>query len=286
MKHASHKAAKVSRQRSGSFKDLFAASRGAHSKNAVVAVAVAATPKTRREIRLAAKAQQRRNNVMGSAAIAALLATAATAMAVAQPTETSFASSSTVQVSTTATPTTVSRDDARTTLSSSEKWNLSSSDSNLNVDLMSRSTAKNKVVAALMDKDYESIPDGFNPNHATGDDSGNAYPWGQCTWYAYNRRAELGLPVASHFGNGGQWGAAAKALGYWVDNTPRHQGDIISFAPGQANADGYYGHVAIVEKVNSDGSIEISEANVKGVGVISKRTFTAKEAAQFTYIHY
>ena len=34
-------------------------------------------------------------------------------------------------------------------------------------------------------------------------------------------------------------------------------------------ADSYYGHVAIVEGVNADGSIKISESNVKGLGVIS-----------------
>ncbi len=51
-------------------------------------------------------------------------------------------------------------------------------------------------------------------------------------------------------------------------------------------ADSYYGHVAIVEGVNADGSIKISESNVKGLGVISDRTFTAQEASQLTYIHY
>ena len=58
------------------------------------------------------------------------------------------------------------------------------------------------------------------------------------------------------------------------------------FAPGQLNADSFYGHVAIVEEVHADGSIKISESNVKGLGVISDRTFTAQEASQLTYIHY
>ncbi len=44
--------------------------------------------------------------------------------------------------------------------------------------------------------------------------------------------------------------------------------------------------IAIVEGVNADGSIKISESNVKGLGVISDRTFTAQEASQLTYIHY
>ena len=93
-------------------------------------------------------------------------------------------------------------------------------------------------------------------------------------------------PAGSHFGDARSWGDSARALGYWVDNTARHVGDIVVFAPGQQGADGYYGHVAIVEEVNADGSIKISESNVKGLGVISDRTFTAQEASQMTYIHY
>ena len=101
-----------------------------------------------------------------------------------------------------------------------------------------------------------------------------------------SRRAQLGLPAGSHFGDARSWGDSARALGYWVDNTARHVGDIVVFAPGQMGADSYYGHVAIVEGVNADGSIKISESNVKGLGVISDRTFTAQEASQLTYIHY
>ena len=115
---------------------------------------------------------------------------------------------------------------------------------------------------------------------ATGD-SGNAYPWGQCTWWAYVRRHQLGLPVGSYFGNGQAWAASAARLGYRVDATPT-VGAIIVFQPGQAGADLTYGHVAIVEQVHADGSITISESNVQGLGVISNRTLAA--ANQYTYI--
>ena len=54
----------------------------------------------------------------------------------------------------------------------------------------------------------------------------------------------------------------------------------------QADADGAYGHVAVLEKINADGSIEISESNAKGLGVISTRTFSAAEAGKFQYVHY
>ena len=190
--------------------------------------------------------------------------------------------------------TAASRSEARTDLSSSSVtaqstneggWGLSNSDSTLDAKLMNRNNANNPVVSALVDADGDAVPAGFNPNHAVGTNSNN-YPWGQCTWYAYQRRAELGLPSSGNFGNGGEWAASASALGYWVDNTPRHVGDAVVFAPGQADADGAYGHVAVLEKINADGSIEISESNAKGLGVISTRTFSAAEAGKFQYVHY
>ena len=53
---------------------------------------------------------------------------------------------------------------------------------------------------------------------------------------------------------------------------------------GQLGADTQYGHVGFVEKVNDDGSIVISESNVKGLGVISYRTIDAEDANDLDYI--
>ena len=87
---------------------------------------------------------------------------------------------------------------ANATQSSNEGgWGLSNSDSSLNTDLMNHNTANNPVVAAWMDGDQSVLPAGFNPNHAVGRSASNTYPWGQCTWYAYQRRTELGLPVVA-----------------------------------------------------------------------------------------
>ncbi len=202
--------------------------------------------------------------------------------------------------------TAASRSEARTDLSSSSVtaqstneggWGLSNSDSTLDARLMNRNNANNPVVSALVDADGDGVPAGFNPNHAVGTNSNN-YPWGQCAWYAYQHRAELGLPSSGNFGNGGAWAASASALGYWVDNTPRHVGDAVVFAPGQADADGAYGHVAVLEKINADGSIENLRIQCQGIGCdfdpyvpappkpVSSSTFTTDSFHWLTFGDY
>lgn len=173
---------------------------------------------------------------------------------------------------------------ASVTSSKSDSWNLGA-DSGFNIAEMSRSAADNPKVALLMDKDFDVLPKGFNPNHATGD-TGNAYEFSQCTWWVYVRRSQLGLPVGSHFGNGNMWADSARGLGYWVDRTPRHVGDIMVFRAGQAGSDPFYGHVAIVEKINPDGSIETSESGASLHGKTFSRKFDAKQLSQYQFIHY
>lgn len=145
--------------------------------------------------------------------------------------------------------------------------------------------AGNPVVKALINgRDADALPDGFNPDHATGD-SGNAYAFSQCTWWAYVRRHQLGLPAGSHMGNGADWANTARKLGYWVDNSPR-VGDVICFGRGQYDSDLTYGHVGIVENVGQDGSITTSECGAAYNGKPFSRTFTAEQAKQLQFIHY
>jgi surface antigen len=110
--------------------------------------------------------------------------------------------------------------------------------------------------------------------------AGNKYDYGYCTWYAYNRRAELGRPVGSFWGNASTWASYARGSGYLVNNTP---------AVGAVMQDSYsaggYGHVAVVESVNGDGSIYVSEMNYAGWNVKSYRTLSAGEASRYNYIH-
>ena len=110
--------------------------------------------------------------------------------------------------------------------------------------------------------------------------------FGQCTYYMYNRFAQLGAPIrTSALGNAAEWPANAAAAGYGVSSTPR-AGTAIVFQRGVGGADPVYGHVGFVERVNADGSLFISEMNVQGVNVISTRTIPASVAAQATYINF
>ena len=49
---------------------------------------------------------------------------------------------------------------------------------------------------------------------------------------------------------------------------------------------GYYGHVAYVESVGSNGSVTVSEMNYgHGPGVVTTRTISASQAASYNFIH-
>lgn len=255
-------------------------------------------PRTRRSIRLAAKASARRSRIMTGSALTVLVGAAASSMAVSQArSDWSLSLADSVAINL-VTPTSsdgsssvnggarVSRSDYRQPLSTVSQRNEGSWDlgeSALDTEQMSKSSANNPVVAALMDANRSVLPTGFNPNHATGD-VGNAYEFSQCTWWAYVRRHQLGLPVGSHMGNAKDWSGSARVLGYWVDDTPRNVGDIVVFQASQEGSDSTYGHVAIVEKINSDGSIVTSECGAVMNGKTYSRTLTNVHA--LLYIHY
>lgn len=109
------------------------------------------------------------------------------------------------------------------------------------------------------------------------------YPEGQCTWGACVRAYKLGWKhVGQYWGNGQNWAASAGAEGYRTTTTAPVPGAIISFPAGVQGADSTYGHVAVVESVDtSKGTLLLSEMNVKGA-VYSSRTIPIKSGA--TYI--
>jgi N-acetylmuramoyl-L-alanine amidase len=109
---------------------------------------------------------------------------------------------------------------------------------------------------------------------------GNKYAWGYCTWYAYERRAQMGLSTGSFWGNANTWGLYARASGYPVSNKPTVGAILVDRA-------GYYGHVAVVESVSPNGDIVVSEMNnaaYGGFGIVNRRTITAGQASVYQYI--
>ncbi|RIO40251.1 MULTISPECIES: amidase domain-containing protein [Staphylococcus] len=121
----------------------------------------------------------------------------------------------------------------------------------------------------------------FKPFSETTNDT--PYPHGQCTWYVYNRMAQFDQFVSGDLGDARNWNNRAERKGYTVASTPKAHTAVV-FEAGQQGADAMYGHVAFVEKVNDDGSIIISESNVKGLGVVSYRTIDADDAKELSYI--
>lgn len=107
----------------------------------------------------------------------------------------------------------------------------------------------------------------------------NLYDWGQCTWYVFNKRKEIGLPISTYWWNANAWDDNAARDGYMIDHRPT-VGSIL-----QSDL-GYYGHVSYVERINGDGSILVSEMNFTAApGVLTYRTVPAYLVSSFKYIH-
>ncbi|MEO8691270.1 MAG: LysM peptidoglycan-binding domain-containing protein [Candidatus Saccharimonas sp.] len=104
---------------------------------------------------------------------------------------------------------------------------------------------------------------------------------GQCTWYVYFRRMAMGIPIPDQaLGNAKYWADTLRPF-FGVDRNPS-VGAIIQ------ESSGWSGHVGVVEKVNADGSIEITEMNNYAAGgsfVVDRRTIPAYAVDSFNYIH-
>lgn len=102
--------------------------------------------------------------------------------------------------------------------------------------------------------------------------AGNHFSFGYCTWYVANRR-----PVP-WFGDAGQWGPAARAMGFAEGMVPRVGAIMVTW-------EGPIGHVAYVEAVNADGSWVVSEMNYTAWNVVDRRTVRPGTIPLETFIY-
>ncbi len=110
-------------------------------------------------------------------------------------------------------------------------------------------------------------------------DPQDTYAYGNCTYWAYLRRQQIGEVIPTTWGNANTWAIRAIADGYVVDHTP-------SYGAIMQTTFGALGHVAFVESVDPvSGSWTISEMNVVGWDVIDNQTMTAAQASLYSFIH-
>ena len=117
--------------------------------------------------------------------------------------------------------------------------------------------------------------------------AGNRYADGNCTWYVYERRAQMGKPIGSYWGNANTWDSSATAAGFTVGRVPQ-PGSIIQWDEYSEPYVLYAGHVGVVERVLENGDIVITEMNNSAYGgfnIVNQRTISAAQAAQRKYIY-
>jgi surface antigen len=109
----------------------------------------------------------------------------------------------------------------------------------------------------------------------------NGYAAGYCTWWAADRRAQLGRPIPSNLGNAITWLAIAQSIGMGTGTVPQ-PGAVVWFRFPWTSL----GHVGIVESVNPDGSFVLSEMNGRaGWGRVSEYTVTPAEVDEYRFIY-
>ncbi|MBM2821124.1 MAG: amidase [Candidatus Berkelbacteria bacterium] len=113
----------------------------------------------------------------------------------------------------------------------------------------------------------------INKTKLVGEFKGNSFPYGYCTYYVAIKR-----PIFWR-GNAITWLSGARSAGFATGDTPQAGAIMVTSEGGAA------GHVAMVDAVNGDGTITVSEMNYSGFGVISSRTISASYGAIKGYIY-
>ncbi len=103
---------------------------------------------------------------------------------------------------------------------------------------------------------------------------GNKYAFGNCTFYVYERRPDIG----SFWGNASGWAASARAAGFTVVQGAPKAGAIFQYGGG-------YGHVGIVESVDpANGTMRISDMNgIAGFNAVGYDTVPINSSWNYIY---
>jgi surface antigen len=159
-------------------------------------------------------------------------------------------------------------------------------DSALNADLVAQAATATAIVRQ----------DGYDPNSNSNSSSSapptysgsgvtpDRFAYGNCTYWADIEYHNLTGYWVAWIGNADQWAGGASAAGWIVSSTP-HVPSIIVLQPYVQGAGGF-GHVAVVLKINSDGSVLTSNMNWYANGgwnIVSDWTFTPGPGVSFVW---
>ncbi len=111
------------------------------------------------------------------------------------------------------------------------------------------------------------------PAYATGSTL-NRFYWGQCTYWANLRYHEVSGVWVPWLGDAYQWYGQAIAAGWHTSDRPNPNGYSIMVLAGYVQGSlTYYGHVAVVEHDNGDGSVVVSQMHWPVLGQVTYMTF-------------
>ncbi|MBN9397799.1 hypothetical protein BGO18_03575 [Candidatus Saccharibacteria bacterium 47-87] len=107
------------------------------------------------------------------------------------------------------------------------------------------------------------------------DANSGGYAPGNCTAYAYYRRAQIGRPVPSQLGNAYTWATQARAFNYVVNSIPE-VGAVIQSG----------NHVGVVEEIYANGDLRITDMNY-GYRLynLAERVIPASTVSNYAFIH-
>ncbi|HKP89224.1 MAG TPA: CHAP domain-containing protein [Thermoleophilaceae bacterium] len=118
------------------------------------------------------------------------------------------------------------------------------------------------------------------PDSLRGPKDSRVDPWGfynrECTSFVAWKLNSYGFPFSNgmrggRFGNAYQWADNARNLGYAVNGNPT-PGSVAWWGQSSTRP---YGHVALVDAVNPDGTVQIEQYNANNAGTYSTATVRA-----------